>query len=147
MTVLRANATLSANIRRLETEKAQLILENFTLRAQIAHLETRPARQKARLVKEKLEAKLAELGALVSELGDGRQSKRRSSLPHNDLVEDQAPKRSPNQRNWKNASISSGAAGGENSRLPPILEDKYYPRKTLEYEAYPWHAINEVTTY
>lgn len=125
------------SLRRLETEKSQLVLENFTLRAQITKLETRPGRQKARLVKEQLEAKLAELGQLVSDLGEGQSNRRRSSLPHNNLVEDQAPKRSPNQRNWKNALTSSGAAGGEDSRLPPILEDKYYPRKTLEYEAYP----------
>ena len=135
------------NIRRLENDKSQLVLENFTLREQINKLDKRPGRQKTRLVKEQLEAKLAELGALVSELGEGQSSKRRSSLPHNSLVEDQAPKRSPNQRNWKNASTSLSAAGGESSRLPPILEDKYYPRKTLEYEAYPWHALNEVTTY
>lgn len=135
------------NIRRLENEKSQLVLENFALREQIIKLEKLPGRKKTRLVKEQLEAKLAELGALLSELGEEQSSKRRSSVLPNDLVEDQAPKKSPNQRNWKNALTLSGAAGGEDNRLPAILEDKYYPRKTLEYEAYPWHAINEVTTY
>lgn len=40
--------------------------------------------------------------------------------------------RTPDQKNWRNMRTFSEAAGLEDDRLPPILEDKYYPRRTLE---------------
>lgn len=84
-------------------------------------------------VKGKLEAKLAELGGLVKELGnvqktaDDQRAQKRKSLNRS------SPKRSPDQRNWKNALTLSEVTGGADGRLPPILEDKYYPRRTMEY--------------
>ena len=44
-----------------------------------------------------------------------------------------SPRRSPDQRNWKNALTLSEVTGGTDGRLPPIVEDKYYPRRTMEY--------------
>lgn len=85
------------------------------------------------IVKGKLEKKLAELGGLVQELGnveknvDSQRAQRRRSLNRS------SPKRSPDQRNWKNALTLSEVTGGADGRLPPIVEDKYFPRRTMEY--------------
>ena len=84
-------------------------------------------------VKGKLEAKLAELGGLVQELGhvqknvEGQRAQRRRSVNRS------PPKRSPDQRHWKNALTLSEVTGGADGRLPPIVEDKYFPRRTMEY--------------
>ena len=84
-------------------------------------------------VKGKLEVTLLELGTLVGELGEvhrftdiQRTRKRRS-------INRSSPKRSVDQRAPKSTLILSDASEGVDSRLPPILEDKYYPRKTMEY--------------
>ena len=84
-------------------------------------------------VKARLEAKLLELGGLVQELGnvqrsteDRRALRRRSGAKA-------SPKTSPDQRSWKNALSISEVTDGTDGRLPPIVEGKYYPRKTLEY--------------
>ena len=85
------------------------------------------------MVKSKLEAKLAELGGLVQDLGnvqnniDNQRTQRRRSMNRS------SPKISPDQRNWKNALTLSEVTGGADGRLPPILEDKYFPRRTMEY--------------
>lgn len=85
------------------------------------------------IVKGNLEAKLAELGGLVQELGnvqknvDSQRAQRRRSLSL------RSPKKSPDQRNWKNALTLSEVTGGADGRLPPIVEDKYFPRRTMEY--------------
>ena len=85
------------------------------------------------LVKGKLEAKLAELGGLVQELGnvqknaESQRAQRRRSLYRS------SPKRSPDQRNWKNTLTLPEVTGGADGRLPPIVEDKYFPRRTMEY--------------
>ena len=84
------------------------------------------------IVKSKLEAKLAEFGGLVQELGnvqkniDSRRVQRRS-------MNRSSPRRSPDQKNWKNTLTLSEVTGGTDGRLPPIVEDKYYPRRTMEY--------------
>lgn len=88
-------------------------------------------------VKRKIETKLAELGGFVQELSkvhtnaeNRRMPKRRSSIKN-------SPPKSPGQKNWKNAvALSEITCGGDN-RLPPIVEGKYFPRKTLEYNLYP----------
>lgn len=84
-------------------------------------------------MKGKLEAKLSELGGLVQELEnvqknvDSQRKQRRRSIGRS------SPKRSPDQRNWKNALTLSEVTGGADGRLPPIVEDKYFPRRTMEY--------------
>ena len=84
-------------------------------------------------VKERLEAKLTELGGLVQQLGkiqvvvENPRSLKRKSMNRTE------PKGSPDQRNFKNNLTLSEVIGGADGRLPPIVEDKYFPRKTLEY--------------
>lgn len=83
-------------------------------------------------VRAKLEAKLTELGGLVQELGkaqnniESQRSQKRKSMNRS------SPKRSPDQKNWKNTLTLSEVTGGVDGRLPPIVEDKYYPRRTME---------------
>jgi hypothetical protein len=84
-------------------------------------------------IKGKLEAKLTEIGSLVQELGkiqtdiEARRSPKRRPISIN------SPKRSPDQKPWKNILSLAEVTGGMDNRLPPIVEDKYFPRKTLEY--------------
>lgn len=54
-------------------------------------------------------------------------------------VNNRGPARSPDPKNWKNTLSLSDVAQGHghgpegSGRLPVILEDKYYPRRTMKY--------------
>lgn len=135
----RVNSTQSIRIRNLESEVSRLLSENVSLREQIIklHYEAEKSIELAAFdsvntVKGKLEAKLSELGQLVQELGNvqknvaSQRKHRRRSISRN------SPKRSPDQRNWKNTLTLSEVTGGADGRLPPIFEDKYFPRRTME---------------
>ena len=83
-------------------------------------------------VKVKLEEKLTELGGLVKELGQVQKATGTRRTSKGRTVRQSSPQRSPDQRNWKNVLTLSEATGGLDGRLPPIAEDKYYPRRTME---------------
>jgi len=85
-----------------------------------------------------MEEKLSELGALFKDF-DGRPSskKRKSSSPKdNDKMIRSTPAKSPGKKDWKNHCALGEAMPGQEGRFPPtlpaIMENKYYPRKTLE---------------
>lgn len=133
----RVNSTQSIRIRTLESDISRLLSENIALREEVIRLQfeidSHVGSGNISTVKARLEAKLLELGGLVQELGnversteDRRALRRRSGAKV-------SPKESPDQRNWKNALTISEVTGGADGRLPPIVEDKYYPRRTLEY--------------
>ena len=132
----RVNSTQSLRIRSLEAETSRLLSENIELREEAIRL--RHELDKSRRwnnvasVKSKLEDKLAELGYLVNELGSVQNGDVNDSSPLRKRVERASSKRSPDQKNWKNALTLSEVTGGQDGRLPPIVEDKYFPRKTLE---------------
>ncbi|MCJ1383044.1 hypothetical protein MMC17_006157 [Xylographa soralifera] len=139
--IARANSTQSLRIRTLEAETSRLLSENLVLREKVISLEHeldhRPKREVLEdldLVKDKLEAKLAELGGLVFELGRAQRSAIATSAPSRRQSRGKSPKRSPDQRIWKNALTLSEVTGGQDGRLPSIVEDKYYPRRTLDSE-------------
>ncbi|KAL8780403.1 MAG: hypothetical protein Q9213_006488 [Squamulea squamosa] len=132
----RVNSTQSIRIRTLESDVSRLLTENIALREQVIKLQFEIDNNvgfgNISTVKGRLEAKLLELGGLVQELGnvqksaeDRRALRRRSGAKV-------FPKSSPDQRNWKNALTISEATGGVDGRLPPIVEGKYYPRRTLD---------------
>lgn len=134
----RANSTQSLRIRSLESETSRLLSENLALREQVIHLQHERDSDRRRQcledvgnVKSKLEEKVAEIRTLVMELESVGSSQRRSS-PRKPVRS--SPKRSPDQKNWKNALTLSEVTGGQDGRLPPIVEDKYYPRRTMESE-------------
>lgn len=87
-------------------------------------------------VKGKLEAKLIELGGLVQELGKVQPAAETYQSPKQRSIDRISPKISPDQKTWKSAYPLSDVAGGGEGRLPPIVEGKYFPRKTLEYVHY-----------
>lgn len=133
--IARINSTQCVRIRNLENEVSRLLAENLELREQIIRHQGEAESNSAQLVvdhvskiKADLEAKLSELGSLITTLGDAPPVKRRS--PGGKVQA--SPARSPVQRNWKNMCTLSEAVAGQDGRLPPILEDKQYPRRTLK---------------
>jgi hypothetical protein len=131
--IARANSIQSLRIQNLESEVSHLLHENATLRAQVISLSHDAEKfQASKLLhngvldlKEKLDMKLAEIGGLVNELGIlprkvGRISGPRSSTGPKALL-----------MHARRMATRLDEAG-EDGRLPVILEDKYFPRKTLE---------------
>ncbi|KAL8798699.1 MAG: hypothetical protein Q9182_006450 [Xanthomendoza sp. 2 TL-2023] len=126
----------SIRIRSLESEVSRLLSENIALREQIIKLQFEVDNNVGAggivVVKGRLEAKLSELGSLVQELGSVQQiAEDRRAIRRKSGVK-ASPKKSPDQRNWKNALTFSEVTGGADGRLPPIVEGKYYPRRTLD---------------
>lgn len=134
--IARANSTQSLRIRNLENETSRLLAENLSLREQIIQLQSQLENGKlqrianqAGNIKLQLESKLLEIGALITGLGDEAPKKK---SPQGGKITSASPSRSPDQRNWKNMCTLSEAVAGQEGRLPPIPENKSYPRRTLE---------------
>ena len=144
LTRCRINSTQSARIRNLETEGSRLLAENLSLRKHIIQLErsnaelsSGPSLEHLDVVKGQLQAKIGELGDLVSELGACQtQNVLRSESRMS------TKKRNLEELSWRNGAVfgqpsTFGSATafnfGDESRLPTINEDQFYPRKTLEY--------------
>ena len=132
LSVSRVNSTQAIRIQNLEVSNSAIIAENLVLREQVIKLQyeldrgsSRATVAKVNAVKDKVEAKLVELGNLVAELGKVRSTKRESTARQKSAVERHSPQRSPGSKAWRSAGI-------DDCRLPPILENKLYPRKTLE---------------
>ena len=137
--IRRANSTQSLRIRNLESEVSRLLSENVSLREQIIKLQyeieknnSQSIEDNVTSVKAKLEEKLAELGGLVKELDQVQKVTGTRKTSKRNPAGQSSPQQSPDQRNWKNVLTLSEATGGMDGRLPPILEDKYYPRRTME---------------
>lgn len=124
------NSMQSLRIRSLESEVSHLLSENVSLRKQVINLTQETERLEAGKllhngiydIKSKLDAKLAELSSLATDLG---------SLPRRvgKLCDEQSqrPKQAPESR-----PKIDDLFGPDDGRLPAIVEDKYYPRRTLE---------------
>lgn len=128
--IARVNSLQSLRIRSLESEVSHLLSENVSLREQVINLTQQTERLEAGKmlhdgiydIKFKLDAKLAELSSLATELG---------SLPRKvgKLCDEQfdRPKQAAESR-----PRTEDMMGHEDGRLPAIVEDKFYPRQTLE---------------
>lgn len=127
----KVNSVQSMRLRSLENEISSLLAENLSLREQVSHHKLELESGKAQRISEhtielktQLEQKLQEIGALIGGLGNpprakrASQSKGRISILQNN--------QSPVTRRWRDEADQEG-------RLPPILEHKSYPRRTLEY--------------
>ncbi|KAI4232429.1 MAG: hypothetical protein LQ349_005019, partial [Xanthoria aureola] len=134
--IARVNSTQSIRIRTLESEISRLLSENIALREEVIRLQfeidNHVGSGNISTVKARLEVKLLELGGLVQELGNVEQSTEDRRALRRRSGAKVSPKKSPDQRNWKNALTISEVTGGADGRLPPIVEDKYYPRRTLD---------------
>ncbi|KAF4637635.1 hypothetical protein G7Y89_g467 [Cudoniella acicularis] len=134
--IARANSSQSLRIRNLENETSRLLAENLGLREQILRLQGELENGQAQRiaahtghVKSQLETKLLELGALINGLG---QEPTKEKSPKPGKITRASPSQSPDQKNWKSMCTLSEAVAGQEGRLPPILENKTYPRRTLE---------------
>ncbi|PYH47700.1 shugoshin family protein [Aspergillus saccharolyticus JOP 1030-1] len=135
--IARVNSIQSLRIRSLESEVSQLLAENVSLREQAITLKQELKRcQATKLlqdgvysIKSKLDAKLMELSTLVTELGELPRdyNKKQSSAQMTSSTPQSA-------LSWerKIADMERTNTHEEEGRLPTILEDKYFPRKTLE---------------
>ncbi|GKZ37590.1 hypothetical protein AbraIFM66950_009207 [Aspergillus brasiliensis] len=133
--IARVNSIQSLRIRSLESEVSHLLSENVSLREQVISLSQEVERyEAARLlqhgvydIKTRLDNKLAELNNLVADLG---------ALPrtfYSKYAENH--QKAPQLReipDWKPKTTGDDLGKDEEGRLPVILEDKYYPRKSLE---------------
>ncbi|CAL3972589.1 unnamed protein product [Diplocarpon coronariae] len=135
--IARVNSTQSLRIRSLENENSRLLAEKMGLQGEIIRLHNELENGKGQRIAERtgqlksqLEAKLLEIGALLSGLGDVPTPERKSRHRENARRASQAT--SPDQKNRKSTCTISEAVAGQEGRLPTILENKSYPRKTLE---------------
>lgn len=141
--IARVNSTQSLRIRNLEAEISRLLAENISLREQAINSAQEAERWRSShtvitevgLLKDRLESKLSEVSALVTELARlPEKAARRSSYRRRSGIPE--PARSPDLKDWKNRQTIGGVITCEREllegRLPPIHEDKYYPRRTLE---------------
>lgn len=121
----------SLRIRSLESEVSHLLAENVSLRQQVINLTQDTERLEAARtlhdgvyeIKSRLDAKLAELNELASDLG---------MLPRKaSRLEKSDPER-PKVATSRPQPMEADCHGMEDGRLPAILEDKFYPRRTLE---------------
>ncbi|KAI9850031.1 MAG: hypothetical protein M1838_006171 [Thelocarpon superellum] len=138
--IARANSAQSLRIRSLESETSRLLAENTTLREQIIRLETELSKNCSRNVfddvdgiRGQLEDKLDELGQIVAGLAKVRE-KSRSQPSAKVTYSDPRPSanRSPDEKNWKNNFTLAEVTSNLDGRLPPILEDKCYPRISID---------------
>ncbi len=133
------NSTQSQRIRNLESEITRLVAENVAWREQAIAAKAEAERwrrtnsvsEEILNLKEKLQTKVQEVSLLLAEMGDlpekaARKAKRKSRIQTESLAE----------QDWKHRLSMREAAGAErdmhDGRLPAILEDKLYPRRTLE---------------
>ena len=113
-----------------------MLSENITLRGENIQLkeELEEGRSKRALdnvysLKEQMETKLKELSDIVGGLGKAPKLVH-GTTPKSRKEGRRSLQRSPNQREWKTSASLADIAG--DGRLTPILEDKFYPRRTME---------------
>lgn len=136
--IARVNSLQSLRIRSLESEVSHLLAENVSLREQVINLTQEIERlEAAKLlhdgvyeIKGRLDAKLAELNTLVSDLGS--LPRKVGKLGGEKSIETNHSKATAPQR--PRMTDPGYHAGVDDGRLPAIMEDKYYPRRTLEYD-------------
>ncbi|GAP90988.1 hypothetical protein SAMD00023353_5400620 [Rosellinia necatrix] len=141
--IARTNSTQSLKIRNLENECARLLSENLQLRSEVLRLKTELEGSHAQRVadhalqiKERMEAQLVEWGTMLASLGHEPVPKNRSP---------RALKRARLQRSsiggtrlsdWRRRETIGSmqdleAAALQEGRLPPLWENKTYPRETM----------------
>lgn len=123
--ITKQNASQSIRIRALENELSKALSQNLELREALNHAER--IAESSKDIKMQLQNRMQEISALISGIGEVSPSSRKSQDAENTRS---SP--SPDQKNWKNRCTMSDAVNGQDGRLPAILENKHYPRKTLE---------------
>ncbi|SPQ27667.1 499ede32-eac5-4845-ad66-83321f2d21a2 [Thermothielavioides terrestris] len=139
--IAKINSDQSQKIRRLENDCARLLSENLELRGQILRLEKQLEDNSARRiadhaleVKAKLELQLSEFAALLGTLGVEPPSKRRSSGERTLAKPRPSVATSPPRRRRRDTTVDAETLAEQEGRLPPIYENKTYPRATMNEE-------------
>ncbi|AEO71355.1 uncharacterized protein THITE_2123600 [Thermothielavioides terrestris NRRL 8126] len=139
--IAKINSDQSQKIRRLENDCARLLSENLELRGQILRLEKQLEDNSARRiadhaleVKAKLELQLSEFAALLGTLGVEPPSKRRSSGERTLAKPRPSVATSPPRRRRRDTTVDAETLAEQEGRLPPIYENKTYPRATMNSE-------------
>ncbi|PGH03833.1 hypothetical protein GX51_03821 [Blastomyces parvus] len=138
--IARANSIQSLRIRTLESEVSRLLAENASLREEViaTNQELEKFKHDGQLgceidnLKSKLDAKLAEFGSLIADLGSLPQRRGLAGKPQRKSIvgEFQISPEAARRRSLMKAARQVTDEG----RLPAIVEDKFYPRLTLESE-------------
>ncbi|OJD19237.1 hypothetical protein AJ78_00767 [Emergomyces pasteurianus Ep9510] len=141
--IARANSTQSLRIRNLESEVSRLLAENVALREEViaANQELENFQRNGQLgseidnLKSKLDAKLAEFGSLIADLGSLPRRRGLAAKPKQRPIDGgfQISPEAVRRRSLMKAARETTDEG----RLPAIAEDKFYPRLTLESEDFP----------
>ncbi|KAK4197186.1 putative Shugoshin [Triangularia verruculosa] len=141
--IARINSDQSQKIRRLENDCACLLSENLELRGQILRLEKQLEDNSARRIadhaleiKAKLEAQLAEFGALLGNLGVEPPAKRHSGADRR-FSKSSRPSTSrtpPAIRRRRDTNVDAETLAFQEGRMPPIYENKSYQRATMNSE-------------
>ncbi|KAI0395973.1 hypothetical protein F5Y17DRAFT_161561 [Xylariaceae sp. FL0594] len=141
--IVRSNSTQSLKIRSLENECARLMSENLELRSQIIRLQTELEGSQAKIIadhalqiKEKMEAQLVEWGTMLASLGHEPIPMNRSPRAAKKPRISRASAGRPGASDWRRRETMSSmqeleAAALQEGRLPPVWENKPYPRETL----------------
>lgn len=127
----------SLRIRSLESEVSHLLAENVSLREQVINLTHDNDRLEAAKslsdgvykIKARLDAKVAELNGLVNDLGTLPRKVGKLDGDKEGAGLDRPKAAAPES---KSRPSDLGQLDLYDGRLPAILEDKYYPRRTLE---------------
>lgn len=142
--IARHNSEQSLKIRALENEIARLLSENLQLKSDVNRLkielegsQDRIIAEHALQIKEKMEAQLAEWGSMLASLGQEPVPKNRSPrAAKRPKIERSSTGRSRISDRRRRETIHSmqdlEAAAQHEGRLPPLWEDKIYPRETLK---------------
>lgn len=120
-------------IRVLENDLHHCLSENATLRTRILALETELSdtpTQDLRSGISQLRNRLSlQFTSILSELTELEKKPRRRKSQLNLPV---SPKRSPQQREWRNTSTLGEVLASQGATMPTIVEGKHFPRRTLE---------------
>ncbi|KAI0518201.1 hypothetical protein F5B22DRAFT_76213 [Xylaria bambusicola] len=141
--IARINSTQSLKIRNLENECARLLSENLQLRSETLRLKTElqgshahRVAEHALQIKEKMEAQLVEWGAMLAGLGHEPLPRNRSprALKKPRIQRDSIGR--SRVSDWRRRETMGSmedleAAALQEGRLPPLWENKTYPRETL----------------
>ncbi|KAL5333651.1 hypothetical protein BJX70DRAFT_49538 [Aspergillus crustosus] len=137
--IARVNSIQSLRIRSLESEISQLLSENVSLREQVINLTQDLERFGAAKtlhdgiydVKARLDSKLTEMSSLIAELGRLPRQYAKSSRQTNGNVSERSSKESASIKEINDPDFASYMTNEIDGKLPVILEDKCYPRRTL----------------
>ncbi|KAL4861611.1 hypothetical protein BDV12DRAFT_207874 [Aspergillus spectabilis] len=137
--IARVNSIQSLRIRSLESEVSHLLSENVSLREQVITLTQELERFEAAKtlhdgvydVKARLDSKLVEISSLIAELGSLPRQYSKFTREKGDAVPERLSRESTSIKEVNDTELEPYLGHERDGRLPVILEDKYYPRRTL----------------